>query len=448
MFLGRLYRAKVTEKKEGCAFFFVCPSINRGMKDDRFNYGNELDKKQAALGEKRLEELSDANTEGLLGNFLRWLTNEPGVGSKRYTKAAQKEEEERHAKEEAARKKQEEEEEAAREERRKQKDAEAKERKCEAIGAKFASSTKTKKAAEAEEELAALGGLSVVYDDGKGVTVAGQVQSVDRPEKKVIVRECPNFSRLEAIVAAKKACEAAEAEARRQLNPSLMDDKCPAFSTVEKDIQRTKAACGKAWEEFQTLHDGRAEDDIRDDFKVDFKDSKCPPTTNDLEAFLEKERVRARERQEKDDAQKAKGCADFANRFRRDTERMTSEEMQDRLDRVAIVYDDGKGVTVAGQVIGAQAEEKVVRPDECPNKEDIQTIVDEKIRDEALAMWEAFLEKKKAFEEGKKRLEEVKKDEEKRYKDLKNELNTTYYDRLRELAERTNRFAQPLETTK
>ena len=172
------------------------------------------------------------------------------------------------------------------------------------------------------------------------------------------------------------------------------------------------------------------------DFEADFKGSKCPPKTEDLDAFLEKERVRLREQKEKDDAQKAKGCADFADRFRRDTRSMSSKETQKTLDQVAIVYDDGKGVTVVA-MSGVQGEEKVVRPDECPNKGDIQTIVDEKILKEALAMWGAFQEKEKAFEEGKGRLEQVKREEEERYNDLRNELNATYLDRLRALAART-----------
>ena len=218
-----------------------------------------------------------------------------------------------------------------------------------------------------------------------------------------------------------------------------MDSSCPSFPRVKNDIQRTKEACRKDWKEFQALHKGVAEEDIRKDFEADFKGSNCPPNASELEAFLEKQRALARELQEKEEAQKAKGCANFASQIRKDTQSMSSKETQKLLDQTAIVYDDGARATIAGQVNKVKGAEKVVRPEECPNKAEIQSIVEEKILKEALAMWDAFQQKEISFEAGKRRLYQVKKEEEDHYKALRADLKTKYFDRLIYLAQQTQK---------
>ena len=153
-----------------------------------------------------------------------------------------------------------------------------------------------------------------------------------------------------------------------------MDSSCPSFPRVKNDIQRTKEACRKDWKKFKALHIGVAEEDIRKDFEADFKGSNCPPNASELEAFLEKQRALAREQQEKEEAQKAKGCANFASQIRKDTQSMSSKETQKLLDQTAIVYDDGARATIAGEVNEVKGAEKVVRPKSAQTKQKFKAL--------------------------------------------------------------------------
>ena len=189
---------------------------------------------------------------------------------------------------------------------------------CDGLEAKFQKRAQGQSADEAEE-LGQLADLPIVYDDGKGIAAPGQVQTNDQAKKTITAKECPNFDRFEALVADKKAretaieekrkaCEAAGEKAALALDASNVPSDCENRAAVEADVRRAKAACAKDWAKFKRLHDGAPEAETRADFATDFAESRCPPSDQDLDEYLEAQQRAAAKRKERDDAQRAKAC--------------------------------------------------------------------------------------------------------------------------------------------
>ena len=335
--------------------------------------------------------------------------------------------------------------------KRKERDDAQRAKACDGLEAKFQKRAQGQSADEAEKELGQLADLPIVYDDGKGIAAPGQVQTNDQAKKTITAKECPNFDRFEALVADKKAretaieekrkaCEAAGEKAALALDASNVPSDCENRAAVEADVRRAKAACAKDWAKFKRLHDGAPEAETRADFATDFAESRCPPSDQDLDEYLEAQQRAAAKRKERDDAQRAKACEGLETKFQKRAQDQSADEADEELGQLAdlpIVYDDGKGIAAPGQVQTNDQAKKTIAAKECPNFDRLKAVVDNKYREEGLEMWRTYLEKTKAFEDGKAALEAKRREEEERYASLKEQLEAEHYGKLRTWAAET-----------